>query len=130
MIDFLDQGRTISGTYFAGELRWLHLEVARKRREKLILSVLFLHEYAPAHTPKVSMIENGFEIFPHPQYSPDMSSSYFYVLPKLKSQIRGTQYRNNGGVIEAVNEYLGDQKKASYFEWIRKLEQRWLSALP
>ena len=26
---------------------------------------------------------------------------------------------------EAVNEYLGDQKNAFYFEGIRKLEQRW-----
>ena len=31
---------------------------------------------------------------------------------------------SNEGVIEAVNNYLGDQEKAFYFEGIRKLEQR------
>ena len=32
MIDYLEQGRMINGAYYAGELRWLRHEVARKRR--------------------------------------------------------------------------------------------------
>ena len=54
-----------------------------------------------------------------------MAPSDFYLLPKLKFNLRGTQYESNGGDIEAVNEYLGDQEKVFYFEGIRKLEQRW-----
>ena len=46
-----------------------------------------------------------------PPYSPDMAPSDFYLFPKLKSH-----HGNNKGVIEAVNEYLGDQGKAFYFE--------------
>ena len=55
----------------------------------------------------------------------------------MESHLRGTQYGSNEGVIEAVNECLGDQEKAFYFkrvlggqekafyfEGIRKLEQR------
>ena len=38
------------------------------------------------------------------------------------NSLRGTQYRSNEGVIEAVNEYLGDQENAFYFEMIKKLE--------
>ena len=53
-----------------------------------------------------------------------MAPSDFCLFPKLKSHIRGSQYRNNEGVIEAVNEYLGDQDNAFYFEGIRKLELR------
>ena len=48
--------------------------------------------------------ECGFEILPHPPYSPDMGS---YLFPN-----RGTQYGSNEGVFEAVIEYLGDQEKA------------------
>ena len=36
---------------------------------------------------------------------------------------------SNACVIEAVNKYLGDQEKASYFEGIRKLEQRWVRCI-
>ena len=93
----------------------------------MTLGVLLLHVYAPAHTSQVAMTaatECGFEILPHPTYSPDMAPSDFYLFPKLKSNRRGTQYGSNEGFIEAVNEYLGDQEKAFYFEGMRKLEQR------
>ena len=43
------------------------------------------------------------QIVPHPPYSPDMVSS--------------------------VNEYLGDQENAFYFEGIRKLKQRWAKSI-
>ena len=69
--------------------------------------------------------ECGFEILPHPPYSPDMASSDFYLFQKLKSHLCGTQYGSNEGVIEAVNKYLGDEEKAFYFEGIRKLKQSW-----
>ena len=66
------------------------------------------------------------EILPHPPYSPDMAPSDFYLFPKLKSHLHGSQYGSNEGVIEAVNEYLGDQdqEKAFNFEGLRKLQQR------
>ena len=62
--------------------------------------------------------ECGFEILPHPQYSPDMAPD-FYLFPKLKSHLSASQYGSNEG-----NEYLGEQENA-FFEGIRKLEQRW-----
>ena len=73
--------------------------------------------------------ECGFEILPHPPYSPEISPSYFYLFPNLTSHLRGTQYGSNEGVIEAVKEYLGDKENAFYFEGIRKLEQRWAKCI-
>ena len=74
--------------------------------------VLLLQDNAPAHTSQVAMTaatECGFEVLPHPPYSPDMAPSDFYLLPKLKANLCGTQFGSNEGVIKAVNEYLGDQ---------------------
>ena len=47
MIDYLGQGRTINGEYYAGEFKWLCQEIVRKRRGKLICGVLLLHDMAP-----------------------------------------------------------------------------------
>ena len=58
-----------------------------------------------------------------------MVPSDFYLITKLKFQLHGTQYGSNESVIEAVNGYLGDQEKASYFEGIRKLDQRWAKCI-
>ena len=107
-------------------------EIARKRRGKLIRGVLLLLDNAPAHTSQVAMTaatECGFEILPHPSYSPDMAPSDFFLFPKLKSHLRGTQYASSEGVIEAVIEFFGDQEKAFYFEGIRKLKQRWAKCI-
>ena len=57
--------------------------------------------------------ECGFEILLHPPYSPDMAPSDFYLFPKMKFHLCGTQYGSNEGVKEAVNEYLGDLKGPS-----------------
>ena len=57
--------------------------------------------------------ECGFEIFPYPPYSPDMAHSDFYLFPKLKSHLSGTQYGSKEIVIEAVKEYLGTTKMPS-----------------
>ena len=72
--------------------------------------------------------ECGFEFLPH-GYPPCMAPSVFYLFPKLKSHLRGTQYGSYEGDIRVVNEYLEDQKKAFYFEGIRKLKQRWAKSI-
>ena len=132
MIDYLEQGCTINGAYYAGELRPQLQEIPRNRRGKLARGVLLLQDNAPAHKSQVAMTAGtkcGFEILPHPPYSPDMAPSAFYLFPKLNSHLRDTQYGSNEGVIKAENEYLGDQEKAFYFEGIRKLEQRWAKCI-
>ena len=94
----------------------------KKGRGKLTRGVLLLQDNARVHTSHVVLTaaaECGFEILPHPQYSP----SDFSLFPKLKSHLRGMHYGSNDSVIEAVNEYLGDQENAFYIEGIRKLEQ-------
>ena len=70
MIDYLEQGRTINGAYYAGELRRLRRELARRRRGKLTRSVRLLQDNAPAQTSQVAMTaatEYGFEILSPPR---------------------------------------------------------------
>ena len=119
-IDYLKQGHTINCAYYAGELRRLSQENARKWWGKLTHGVLLLQDNTPAHTLQVAMTaatEYGFEIHP--------PSSNFYLFQKLKSHLRGTQYGSNTGVVE----YLGDLEKAFHFEGIRNLEQRWAKCI-
>ena len=76
MIDFLEQGRTINGA-----LRRIEEATPgnhKKEARKTDLCVLLLDDNAPAHMSQVAMTagtECGFEILPHPTYSPDMSPS-------------------------------------------------------
>ena len=44
------------------------------------------------------------------------------MMMMMKTNLHG---KNFGGVIDTVDEYLGDQEEGFYFEGISKLEQRW-----
>ena len=84
-----------------------------------------LKDNVPAHTSQVVMTaanECGFEVLPHPPCSSDMAPSDFYLFPKLKSNLCGTQFGSNEGILAALKEYLGDQEKDFYLEGISKLE--------
>ena len=99
----------------------------RKRRGKLTRGVLLLLDNAPSHTSQVAMVaatQCGFEVLPHLSYSPDLAPSEFYLFPKLKTNLRDRNFGSNESVIDAVNEYLGDEDEDFYFEGISKLEQR------
>ena len=55
MVDYLEEGRTINGSYYAEELRQLGQEIVEKRWRKLTQSVLLLQDKAQTHTSKVAM---------------------------------------------------------------------------
>ena len=84
MIDYLEEGSAINSAYYTGELRRLRQEFARKRREKLTLSRMIMQDHTTAHMSQVVMTaatEHGFEIHPHPPFSPDMAPIDFIMFP-------------------------------------------------
>ena len=115
---YLEQGHTINGAYYdmPGNCK------KEVRKTDLRCSAL-AGQHSPAHTSQVAMTaatECGFEIFPYPPYLPDVAPSDFYLFPKLKSHLCGTQRHHRSSKL-----VLGDQEKTFYFEGVRKLEQRW-----
>jgi histone-lysine N-methyltransferase SETMAR len=93
---------------------WHQQEIVHKKRGKLTQGVLLLHDIEPAHTSKVAMAAStdfGFEILPHPSYSPDLAPSDFYLFPTLKTKLRGRRFGSNKGVMKAVNELFEGQNR-------------------
>ena len=43
----------------------------------------------------------------------------------MKANLRGKNFESDEGIIDAVDEYFGNQEDGLYFERISKLEQRW-----
>ena len=124
MVDYLEEGRMINGAYimqknWGGCIRRLW----GRGGGKLTRGVLLLQDNAPAHTSQVAMGCCDWMRLRSPSSSPifsRFSPSDFYLFPKLKTNLRGRNFRSNEGVIDAVNEYLGDQDEDFYFEGISK----------
>ena len=109
MLDILPKRSTITGVYYANLLDKLRTAIREKRRDKLSKGVLLQQDNARVHTCKVAMdaVErNGYELTPHPTYSPDLAPSDFFLFPNLKKDIRGLHFRSNEEVVTAAEEWV------------------------
>jgi len=58
--------------------------------------VIFHHDNATAHTSalaKAKLVELGYELLPHPPYSPDLAPCDFLLFPNLKKSLAGNLRR-------------------------------------
>ena len=87
---------TITVAYYANLLDQLRTVIREKRRGKLSKGILLQLDNARVHTCKTAMdtVErNGYELIPHPAYSPDLAPSDYFLFPNLKKNIRGRHFR-------------------------------------
>ena len=108
-VGLFTQRSTITGEYYVNLLDQLRTAIREKRRGKLSKGVLLQQDNARVHTWKVAMdaVErNGYELKPHPAYSPDLAPSDFFLFPNLKKDIRGLHFRSDGEVVTAVEEWV------------------------
>ena len=87
-----------------------------KRRGKLSKGSLLQQDNVRVHTCKIAMdaVEgNGYEIIPHPIYSPDLAPSDYFLFPNLKKDIHGCHFQSKEEVVVAVEEWVRDTVLAS-----------------
>ena len=126
MLDFLPKRSTITGVSCANLLDQLRTAIREKRRGKL--SVLLQQDTARVPTCKVAIdaVErNGYELIPHPAYSPDLAPSDFFLFPNLKKDIRGLHIRSDEEVVTAVEEWVNGKDPDFFSSGLMALEHRW-----
>ena len=128
MLDFLPKRSTITGVYYANLLDQLRTAIREKRRGKLSKGVLLQQDNARVQTCKVAMdaVErNGYELIPHPAYSPDLAPSDFFLFPNLKKDIRRLHFRSDEEVVTAVEEWVNGKDHDFYSSGLMALEHHW-----
>ena len=68
---------------------------------------------------------NGYELIPHPTYSPDLAPSDYFLFPNLKKDIRGRHFRSNEEVVVAVEEWVRDKDPGFFSSGLMALEHHW-----
>lgn len=128
MVDYLPKGETINSAYYSTLLRRLREEIKQKRPGLLRKKVLFHQDNARVHTSVESMAQIrdcGFELLPHPAYSPDLAPSDFHLFPNLKKHLGGQKFLTNEEVEAAVNLYFEDLEESFFKTGMEALESRW-----
>ena len=68
--------------------------------------------------------QNGYELIPHPAYSPDLAPSDFFLFPKLKKDIRGCHFRSDEEVVTAVEKWANGMGPDFFSSGLMALEHR------
>ena len=131
-IDYLPRGTTMNGQYYADLLVRLRESIKEKRRGKIRRGVLLQQDNAPVHSSKVAMQsvrDCGFELLPHPPYSPDRAPSDFFLFSKLKKELRGQRYDDDDELMLAVEGFCKGHDSAFYREGLEALPRRWTKCI-
>lgn len=127
-IDYLEKGRTINSDYYIELLDRLDAEIKRKRPHMAKKKKLFHQDNAPSHKSIKTMAklnDLGYELLPHPPYSPDLAPSDYYLFPDLKRWLQGKRFYSNEEVEFETDSYFGRFDADYYSKGIKMLEDRW-----
>ena len=127
-VDYLPHGTTMNGEYYANLLKQVRQSIKDKRRGKICRGILLHQDNAPIRTSRVAMEsvrECGYELLPHPPYSPDLAPSDFHLFPRLKKHIRGRRFQDDDELTAAVEGFLGDQDVEFFRSGINDWLTRW-----
>lgn len=131
-IDYLERGRTITGQYYCELLDRFDASFKEKRTLPYRKKLLFHHDNAPAHSSHIAtakLVELGYELLPHPPYSPDLAPCDFFLFPNLKKSLAGKKFSSNEEVITAAEAYFADLPGSYYKNGLMKLEDRWVKCI-
>jgi len=128
MTYFLAKGTTITGAYYASLLRKLREAIKIKRRDKISKGILLLQDNAPVHNSHVARSEAqacGYEILPHPPYSPDLAPSDFHLFPAMTLFLKGKHFPDDAALISEVMSWSEDQPGMFYKNGLQSCIKRW-----
>lgn len=128
--ELLKPGETVDTSRYQRQLRSLLAALDevrpewREKHNKLIVQ----HDNAPAHTGsavKNTIKEIGWEILPHPPYSPDLAPSDYHLFASLGHALKHQHFSDNDMVRKWLVEWFASKGTEFFRQGIRKLPQRW-----
>lgn len=127
--NFLDPGKTITSDSYCQQINDMHqklqiLSPALVNRKGPII----LQDNARPHIA-ISTLQKfnelGYEILPHPPYSPDLSPTDFHFFKHLQNFLQGKYFKNRADAENAFFEFVRSTQTDFYVSGINKLPLRW-----
>ena len=113
LIDYLEQGKTITREYYASLLDRMKTAITEKRPRM-----------AKKRCCLQKLTNLRFELLPHLVYSLDPAPSDFHLFRKLKTFLAGQTFVCNEEAIQAINNYFEGLEENHFREGIGNLEKR------
>jgi histone-lysine N-methyltransferase SETMAR len=116
----------INKEVYAAQLQRLRQAIVEKR--PFTSTVLFQHDNARPHTAAIvkdKIAEYGWELVPHPPYSPDLAPSDYHLFRSMKNWMRGKEYDDEAELVMDLNAYFASKDQSFFERGIHSLPDRW-----
>nr|CAD2209482.1 unnamed protein product [Meloidogyne enterolobii] len=92
--------------------------------------VVFHQDNAPPHranATRAHITETlGWEILPHPPYSPDIAPSDYHLFRSMKNHLREVRFQNDTQIKNWVTDFLEAKSATTFYQrGIQKLPRKW-----
>ncbi|KAG6794851.1 transposase [Apis mellifera caucasica] len=104
-------------------------EIEEKRLELINRKgVVFHHDNARPHTSLVTrqkLLEFGWDVLPHPPYSPDLAPSDYFLFRSLQNSLNGKNFNNDDDIKLYLIHFFANKNQKFYERRIMMLPKRW-----
>ena len=128
--ELLPENTTLNAIKYRAQLEKLETEVVKKGwfSDK----IYFQHDNAKPHVSKIvteKIAEFGWELLPHPPYSPDLAPSDYHLFRSLSNYLRGKNFKNEEVLKIELQKFFDSKPQEFYAKGIHDLPRRWAEVI-
>jgi [histone H3]-lysine36 N-dimethyltransferase SETMAR len=128
--ELLPDNTSITADYYCNQLERLNQKISLLRPQRG--KVVFLHDNARPHVAKTThlkLLQFGWEILPHPPYSPDLAPSDYHLFRSLQNHLQGKTFDRREDVEIFLRQFFESLPASFYRDGIHSLAQRWRTVI-
>lgn len=127
--ELLPSNQTINSEKYRLQLDELKKQIERKRPALANRKgVVFLQDNARPHvslTTRQKFLELGWELLPHPPYSPDIAPSDFHLFRSLQNSLNGKKFSSLDDIKNHLEIFFAGKPEKFWKDGIFNLRERW-----
>ena len=124
--ELLPPAVTVNSGIYRAQLDKLEAEVRKMRPQHE--KIYFLHDNARPHVSKLTrnkILEQGWEVLPHPPYSPDLAPTDYHLFRSLGNSLRDKKFDDANDIQKYLTDFFASQSRDFCANGIRSLPTRW-----
>lgn len=124
--ELLPRNTTLTADLYCQQLDRLAAKIVEKRPNHG--TVRFLHDNARPHTARVTrqkLIDFGWEVLPHPPYSPDLAPTDYHLFLSLSNAMQGKTFIDEDDMERWLNNFFESKPEEFYAGGIKSLYEKW-----
>lgn len=128
--ELLPQGQTITAEVYCEQLDRVADALAEKRPHRH--HQIYLHDNARPHTAQLTqqkLEELGWEVLPHPPYSPDLAPSDYKAFRSLQNWLHGKEFATEDELRQSIQEWMESRPAGFWVMGFTDLPNRWAKVI-